>query len=316
MGWRKYTWFAAALNLFVALLTTSSAAMGQLAPTGPSPDSPQRSIAEAVKAAYRRDFGLTIAFPAVYDNPNPVDCKGNQHPPLTTTAYVTTDAITTLFTIYMSHDGSVVRETSLRVPLVPAGKIRVLAVLVRYPETLSADALAKWEDAQKQINEDHAVFARSRGYKAPIVVFDNTSITVDRGQIRNPHDPASVRAAAEDRGVPVADYNIVMAIDINPDEAAGGWSDPLQQWIYVGNFGPWRAPLDAKQWTSIARTAYHHEMAHQWGWPSTHDWAVSCGGGTPEYRPFIAPPVLFGWEDLQGDHVPEILSETPYGFHR
>lgn len=31
------------------------------------------------------------------------------------------------------------------------------------------------------------------------------------------------------------------------------------------------------------------------------------------YGPFIAPPVLFGWEDVDGDRVPEILDSTPYG---
>jgi hypothetical protein len=61
----------------------------------------------------------------------------------------------------------------------------------------------------------------------------------------------------------------------------------------------------------VASTAYHHEIAHHWGWPSTHDWAGSCGGSKQEYAPFIAPPVLFGWEDLDGDHVPEILNKNP-----
>ena len=28
---------------------------------------------------------------------------------------------------------------------------------------------------------------------------------------------------------------------------------------------------------------------------------------------FIAPPILFGWEDVDGDGVPEILDSTPYG---
>ena len=63
----------------------------------------------------------------------------------------------------------------------------------------------------------------------------------------------------------------------------------------------------------IARTAYHHEVAHHWGWPGTHDWAGGCGGSVPEYAPFIAPAILFGWEDLQGKHVPEIWVQAAYG---
>jgi hypothetical protein len=102
-----------------------------------------------------------------------------------------------------------------------------------------------------------------------------------------------------------------MAIDINPQKSAGGLSMLSERSVYVGNYSFWKAPLSAQQWKMIASTAYHHEMAHYWGWPGTHDWAGSCGGKKPEYAPFIAPPVLFGWEDLHGDHVPEILRETP-----
>jgi hypothetical protein len=30
-------------------------------------------------------------------------------------------------------------------------------------------------------------------------------------------------------------------------------------------------------------------------------------------EPFITSPILFGWEDVDGDGVPEILDDTPYG---
>ena len=232
------------------------------------------------------------------------------------TAYLKTGAATTLLSMYMSRDGAnVIRKDRSQVLLPPAGAIRVLVVLVRYHETVTADALALWKDAQQQINEDHATFAKSRGYDAPIVAFDNTNIMIDPAQVHDPHSPASVRAAAERRGVS-ANYQIVMAIDINPRESAGGLSINSERSVYVGNYSRWKTPLGAQEWKMIARTAYHHEVAHHWGWPGTHDWAGACGGGSPEYAPFIAPPILFGWEDLQGKHVPEILSATPYGRRR
>jgi hypothetical protein len=31
--------------------------------------------------------------------------------------------------------------------------------------------------------------------------------------------------------------------------------------------------------------------------------------GKPEYAPFIVPPVLFGWEDGDSDHAPDILRD-------
>jgi hypothetical protein len=107
-----------------------------------------------------------------------------------------------------------------------------------------------------------------------------------------------------------------MAIDINPKDFSGGLSRTRERSIYVGDYGHWTAPLDARLWMIVARTAYHHEMAHHWGWPGTHDWTPTCGGVKPEFAPFIVPPVLFGWEDLQRSHMPEILSPTPYGNRR
>jgi hypothetical protein len=292
----------------VAFLTSSSALLGQV----PSiPRLPPDSIEAAVKAAYQREFGEAIEHPAIYNNPESANCRGEGH--LTTTAYLRAGASTTLLSMYMSRDGGSVIGTNRLAVLAPAGTIRVLVILVQYPETFAADALALWENAQKQINEEHAAFAKSRSYNAPIVVFDNTNITIDRAQVDNPHSPASVRAAAERRGFSTAKYQIVMAIDINPRETAGGLSILLERSVYVGNYSRWKTPLGAREWKMIANTAYHHEVAHHWGWPGTHDWAGGCGGGTREYAPFIAPPVLFGWEDLQGEHVPEILSETPYG---
>ena len=299
---------------FVVLLTLSSALLAQVPsiPQPPPRDSRSKSIEAAVKAAYRREFGQTIEHPAIYNNPQALNCRGEGH--LTTTAYLRTGMTTTLLTMYMSRDGTTVtHRAQLQVILPSAGTIRVLVVIVRYPETVAAGALALWEDAQKQINADHAAFARSRGYNAPIVVFDNTNLIIEPAQIDDPHNPASVRAAANRRGVSTVDYPIIMAIDINPQSSAGGLSINSERSIYVGNYSSWKTPLSAQQWKWVAATAYHHEMAHHWGWPGTHDWAGSCGGYKPEYAPFIAPPVLFGWEDLRGDHVPEILNRTPPG---
>ena len=31
------------------------------------------------------------------------------------------------------------------------------------------------------------------------------------------------------------------------------------------------------------------------------------------FEPFISAPILFGWEDVDGDGIPEILDDTPYG---
>ncbi|HLK68082.1 MAG TPA: hypothetical protein VKU19_31835 [Bryobacteraceae bacterium] len=258
---------------------------------GQSPAAPPEvpsSIRKAVIAAYQREFGVMIEYPAIYHNPEAVNCKGEGH--VTTTAYLRTGTSTRVLSLYLSEEGTVINKNELHVLLAPAGTIRVLVVLLRYPETVSADALGFWEDAQKEINEEHVAFAKSRGFEKPIVVFENTNLLVDPAQVGDPHSPASVRAAAESRGFRTAQYDIVMAIDINPQKSAGGLSINSERSVYVGNYSFWKTPLEARQWKMIAATAYQHEIAHHWGWPGTHDWAGSCGGKKPEYSPFIARP--------------------------
>src|SRR4051812_23400489 len=74
------------------------------------PLSPERpgvtSIDAAVRAAYQREFGRTIEHPAIYNNPQSHNCRGEGH--LTTTAYLRTGTTTTLLCMYMSRDGATV----------------------------------------------------------------------------------------------------------------------------------------------------------------------------------------------------------------
>jgi hypothetical protein len=103
-----------------------------------------------------------------------------------------------------------------------------------------------------------------------------------------------------------------MTINIDPLRSEGGrtsfGSDPS---IYVGNYSNWKTELDAKAWSMIARTAYQQLMAYFWGWET--DWTPTCGGTRLGYEPFITSPRLLGWEDVDGDGIPEILDDTPYG---
>jgi hypothetical protein len=148
-------------------------------------------------------------------------------------------------------------------------------------------------------------------------VFDNTNVRVSPEEIGDPHKPADVRAAAARKGTSPDGFQFVVVIDLDPGKSAGGLATPPNGDVYVGNYSRWKAPLTARDWNNVARTAYHHEIAHHWGW--LHDWTPTCGDVTPAilgFDPFIAPPPLFGWEDVDGDGVPEILDSTPYGRSR
>jgi hypothetical protein len=216
--------------------------------------------------------------------------------------------------MYLSRDGTVVTAKRVSNVITPAGTFKTLVVIVRYGATVSAEGIDLFEKAQKQINEDHAAFARGRGYAAPLVVFENTNIVVPRQAIGDPRKLADVRAAAALQGVSPNDYQLVIAIDPDPAHFAGGLSTPPNGDVYVGNFGHWTSMLVEPEWTAIARTAYHHEVAHQWGWD--HNWSPTCGGTKLGFEPFLAAPVLYGWDDVDGDGLPEIVDDTPYGVRR
>lgn len=290
----------------LATLSIASLSSVQISPPPPA----SGDIESAVRGAYLRQFNEFVERPGIFNDPQAVDCRGNGH--LMTTAYLRTSPTTsTLLTMRMPRDASAVDGASeARGILTPAGTFRVLAMLVRYRETVGEGGPALWEDAQRRINDDHASFAKSRGYPAPIVVFANTNLVVDAAEIDDPRNVSSVRAVAKRRGIATESYQLTMSIDMNPVKQAGGSADPVNRSIYMGRFFLSTTMLTDREWRMVANAAYHHEVAHHWGWD--HDWAPSCGRGGDGYRPFIAPPVLFGWESRDGSGIPEILSNQPY----
>jgi len=217
-----------------------------------------------------------------------------------------------LLYLMTTPDGRVVaRKSRVESVVLPAGTFRVLVVIAKHPATIGDSTLRHWEAAQAKINHDHAAFAASRGLPRSIVSFDNTNVLVDAGDIADARSPASVRAAVERGGLPTEPYQFIVSINLDPTRAEGGFAG-ADGFVYMGNYGRWSQALTAAEWVNVANAVYHHEVAHHWGWPGSHDWAPQCHGQAA-HRPFIVPPILFGWEDVDGDGVPEILDATPYG---
>ena len=264
----------------------------------------------AVNAAYAREFGETIVHPATFFETPGGRCK-DLH--LTTTAYFrTSPASAQLLSLYLTHDGrTVLRRSQSSKVIIPAGTFRVLVVIVRYPMTSGSSDLERWEAAQAKIKQDHASFASNHGYREPIVSFENTNALIDVSEIADPRDLASVREAAARKGINTESHQFIVSINMNPNRPEGGFAG-ADGFVYMGNYGRWSRPLTASEWVNVANAVYHHEVAHHWGWPGSHDWSRECNGQRTT-APFIVAPVLFGWIDLDGDKVPEILDATPYG---
>ena len=281
---------------------------------------PRTAVENAIKDHYTRLFNEPVFRPAIVNDPSYVNCLGQGH--LTSTLFLRDPAqsgVSRLRVLYASRDGTQVERQFDAAYLTPAGVFRVLVAVLTWPETVIDADRGLWEAAQASINADHAAFAAARGF-SPIVRFDSTNVFLPGQEVTNPRNRQNVIDALSARGIAVSGYDILMSVHIEPSVSAGGVAFPnaglKPAFLAIGNFSTFEAPLTADEYRSIASAAYHHEVAHHWGWPGTHDWTSSCGGFVPPYRPLITEPKLFGWEDLDGDRVPEILDSTPYGRSR
>ncbi len=274
---------------------------------------PLTPLEGSIKEAYAQAFHENVFRPAVFNVPG---CSAAH---VTSTAYLgSSGKSSTLLTLYTSSDGGSVTKKDSDPTLTPAGTLQVLVTVVRYPQTIGDDTIGLLEIAQRQINEDYASFARARGYASPIVALNNTNVVIDASQVGDPRQFQALATALSQQGVSVNGYDVVVAINIDPARLEGGFANTGTvngtgpRFVYMGNFGDWKTRLSGRDLTSISGSVYHHEVVHLWGWPATHDWA-SCGDHGFNFR---VPPVLLGWEDVDGDGVPEILDETPYARSR
>lgn len=295
----------------LCLLAICSAGCGSgSAPLSPTSGSPtptsvvsKGALESALDQDYQQAFRAQVTHPAYFDNSS---CNST----VSTTAYFKqADKKSTLLYLSTSVDGKAVVNQLQNTVVTPAGMFRVLVVLVIYADTVNQSNAGLFVPAQDQINQDHAAFAASKGYGAPLVSFQNTNMVIDHSDIADPRTPTGVTTALTQRGVSTTGYDFLVSVNVDPASPpeAGQSYVGTPGFIYMGNFRGWKTSLSADDFTSIARAVYHHEVAHHWGWSPLHDWA-------PCYNvaPFVVPPVLFGWEDTNGNGVPEILDSAPY----
>lgn len=284
------------------------------APENTPPPPPQVPLSlEATIAQRYQEVGEFIERPALFIPTLAAGSTCDWH--VTSTAWLPeSDKQIKLLTLYTSGDGRIVRKFEVSRPLTPAGTYRVLVVIVHHPSTIDASGLTLWEAAQRSMNADLEAFAASRGYAGPLVTFENTNVLLDPEIFENPRLPSDVIERLAQNGYSADNYDVLVTVNIDPNRSEGGFAIPSQRFIYMGNFGFGTNRLSAAAYLSIARAVYGHEFAHLWGWPGTHDWAVCHSAGQNPYGfNFWVPPVLLGWEDVDGDRVPEILDLAPYG---
>lgn len=302
----------------LATLLVLLAACGRDGSGPPTELPPLDAVGAAVRAHFQNEFGIDIPRPAIFAAST---CSGASY--LTSVAYLPASSASerTIHVLFTTPDGSEVTTSydgvapyTRIVGTPPVGTYKVLTLVLTYPETVTSAQLPALEAAQATINQQYRDFSQSKGYAAPLVQLEFTNVLVPAAQVADPRVLDAVAPVLAAEGVVAGAYDIIAVINIDPAQPEGGFAttgvEVPRPFVYMGNFGQWDAPLTPAQWQSVANASYHHEIGHHWGW--LHGWSPVCGSSSA-YTPFITEPLLYGWEDTDGDRIPEIVDPTPYG---
>lgn len=287
---------------------------------GPGTLPPLDPLGAALGSRYQDAFSLQVSRPAIFLNDAPTLCPSVGY--LTTVAYLPRVSASErrMYVMHTTRDGrSLVSgldgatHYAETVKLVPAGAFKVLTVILTWSETFRASDVALLRQAQDVINNQHADFARRKRYDSPIVRFEFTNVTRSGSTVPEPQSRDAMIAVAELAGFDARSFDFLVVINLDPNAFEGGFAlvgPTAPSFVYLGNYLGLQARPTTITMYDLAGAAYHHEIGHHWGW--RHDWTPTCGG-VSSFSPFITAPVLFGWEDTDGDGVPEILDPAPYG---
>lgn len=212
-----------------------------------------------------------------------------------------------LYRVYVLPNGD---ERADRFQLTfPAGTQKILVAIVNHPELAFEDVIGDtWSEVQDAINAEHQAYAERQAFSTPVVQFENTNVLINPDRITSGSQEELAGILAED-GMDRNEFDILVLLDIDYDVNAGGFASFRGRFVGMGwIYGDQVArELNRENLMGIANAIYHHEIGHVWGWE--HEWAIPEGVNAG----FITVPVLFGWHDMDGDGVPEILDSNPYG---
>lgn len=210
----------------------------------------------------------------------------------------------TCYRAYINAEGDVTSLSSQ--PILPLGHQRVLSVIVDYPNLDFEANFEHWTAAQNYINEKHRIYGDELGIE-PIVQFANDHVFIEPEEVTS-YVSTDIYNLLTLKGVPYLEYDIIALVDLDTENPSGGFAVPEGEFMKIGWFFNDETPktITTERMIDVAKAVYHHEIGHLWGWE--HEWSDA---DTTEV--FITKPSLFGWTDLDGDGVIEILDETPYG---
>ena len=204
----------------------------------------------------------------------------------------------------------------------PAGTYKMLVVFVDYEDSgiTETEALAALNDATVEVNERYARF-RSGLQARPILQLAVEGVFVAyRPYANRPLMDADILKRRTGRTMSA--YDLVAQVDLHTGHAAtnsGARAAALRSYTGKGaeSVNIWVEVRRLEELaTHLSRTLFDYELNQVFGWERS--WPSGDGGykANNVYAnppPFTLPSLLFGWHDLDGDAVPEIMDVTPYG---
>ena len=278
-------------------------------------ENPFSNIGEKIKGLYLDDFGLELEN-VTYKHIAYFDYRTNDSTRYSISAAWIGD---TLYEIRYYYNDTYSTK-SARWYLKPCGNISVLFVAIDCCNV--ANVYSSYEslmDYVGSINDVWRKYSESLGLSKPILSYDVTSTIFTTDYTNNYLEKMSWNdrfdLVENKTGFKPRDYDVtVFAVyDANPREAPGGAT------AYPNSRIIWDPIREASK---SFYTIFYHEMSHLYGW--AHDWSYSQTRPieSTDFRTILgewasismnSPPAFFGWEDVDGDGVVEILDETPYG---
>jgi hypothetical protein len=201
----------------------------------------------------------------------------------------------------------------------PSGIIRMLAVIVDYGNT-GTDPNLVVDDLHQSLamaNQRWADYSSRMGLSQSILQVELT--TALAGAPSTPGQYLTTAEVSTRTGFDPAQFDLLAEIDLDRDNLATGQYGGLGVSLSGGcrPSGPSRVNIgmnvNASEYFRVGGSVFEHELTHAMGW---QHWWANGQGSTPDWSSLAGrwmPARMFGWTDLDGDGVIEIMDPTPYG---
>ncbi|MFH0909675.1 MAG: hypothetical protein V1929_13025 [bacterium] len=204
----------------------------------------------------------------------------------------------------------------------PAGTYKMLVVFFDYEDSgiTEPEAMTALRQGAAEVNARYARYLSGSPPK-PLLQLDVEGVFVAYRPYAN-RPLMNPNVLKRRTGRVMSAYDLVAQVDLHTGAATtntgaraaalrsytGKGAEGVNVWVEV------RRPEELQ--THLSRTLFDYELNQVFGWERS--WP--CGNGSYAANnfaenppPFSLPTLLFGWHDLDGDRVPEIVDLTPYG---